>query len=308
MCAPIPQQPDDPVSLTETAHAKINLYLHVTGKRPDGYHLLDSLVVFAGAADRLTHQPSEAPLSLELTGPFGQKLASEATDDNLVIRAARLLTQGMDTPLTGRLILEKNLPVASGIGGGSADAAATLRLVDRVLALGTPEPRLLSIAEQLGADVPVCLLQKPTLMRGIGEQLDPAPALPACGILLVNCGEAVSTPAIFKARNAAFSSDAILPAAWPTAAAMTDDLQRLSNDLEPPACALCPSISIVLDAIGALPNCLLSRMSGSGATCFGLFDTAESAEAAATRLRQEQQNDWWIWAGPVLPSPDAPSA
>ncbi|MFT8803630.1 MAG: 4-(cytidine 5'-diphospho)-2-C-methyl-D-erythritol kinase [Acetobacter aceti] len=288
------------MSHTEAAHAKINLYLHVTGKRPDGYHLLDSLVVFAGAADQLTYVPSATPLSLELTGPFGRKLAAEATDDNLVIRAARLLTESGDTPLTGRLVLEKNLPVASGIGGGSADAAATLRLVDRVLALGTPEQRLLSIAEQLGADVPVCLVQKPILMRGIGEQLDPAPTLPACGIVLVNCGEAVSTPAIFKARNAAFSGDAILPTGWPSATAMTDDLQRLSNDLEPPACALCPSISIVLDAIGALPGCLLSRMSGSGATCFGLFDTAESAEAAGSLLRQEQQNDWWIWAGPVL--------
>ncbi|MCH4091664.1 4-(cytidine 5'-diphospho)-2-C-methyl-D-erythritol kinase [Acetobacter sp.] len=296
------------MSLTETAHAKINLYLHVTGKRPDGYHLLDSLVVFAGAADRLTYEASGAPLSLELTGPFGQKLAAEATDDNLVTRAARLLTEGTDTPLTGRLVLGKNLPVASGIGGGSADAAATLRLVDRVMALGTSESRFLAISEKLGADVPVCLLQKPALMRGIGEQLNPAPVLPPCGILLVNCGEAVSTPAIFKARNAAFSGDAILPPAWPSAAAMTDDLRRLSNDLEPPARALCPSISTVLDAIGALPDCLLSRMSGSGATCFGLFETAESAEAAARQLRLEQQNDWWIWAGPVLPAPTQPSA
>ncbi|NHN88687.1 4-(cytidine 5'-diphospho)-2-C-methyl-D-erythritol kinase [Acetobacter conturbans] len=287
------------MSLIETAHAKINLYLHVTGRRPDGYHLLDSLAVFAGAADRLIYEPSGSPLTLDLTGPFGMKLADDATDDNLVMRAARFLAEGTDVALTGRLVLEKNLPVASGIGGGSADAAATLRLLDRAWALNTPQERLLAIAARLGADVPVCLVQRSTRMRGIGEQLAPAPALPACGMVLVNCGDAIATPAIFRTRNAAFSPEAILPAAWPTVAAMTADLARLTNDLEPPARTLCPAISMVLDVIAALPGCQFSRMSGSGATCFGLFNSEEDAGKAADALRREAY-PWWIWAGSVL--------
>ncbi|GBQ28514.1 4-diphosphocytidyl-2-C-methyl-D-erythritol kinase [Acetobacter estunensis NRIC 0472] len=287
------------MSLTETAHAKINLYLHVTGKRPDGYHLLDSLAVFSDAADRLTYEASDAPLNLTLAGPFGDKLASEASDDNLVMRAARLLADGTDARLRGRLVLEKNLPVASGIGGGSADAAATLRLLDRAWNLNTSRARLLDLAEKLGADVPVCLVQRATRMRGIGEQLDPAPDLPPCGLLLVNSGDAVSTPAVFKARNAAFSPDATLPDSWPDVATMAHDLARLSNDLEPPARALCPNISLVLDTIAALPGCRLARMSGSGATCFGLFDTAQAAQKAAEILHKHA-GQWWIHAGSLL--------
>jgi 4-diphosphocytidyl-2-C-methyl-D-erythritol kinase len=288
------------VSLTETAHAKINLYLHVTGRRPDGYHLLDSLAVFAEAADRLTYAPSDRPLTLELAGPFGGKLAGDADDDNLVTRAARHLAEEAGLLPTGRIVLEKNLPVASGIGGGSADAAAALRLLDRVWKLETPPQRLLDIAGRLGADVPVCLFQKTARMRGIGEILERAPALPSFGMLLVNCGEAVSTPMIFRARNAAFSPEAILPDAWPSVGAMVDGLVQMGNDLEPPARALCPAIDGVLDAIAALPGCLMTRMSGSGATCFGVFATPEDAGSAAARLERATESGWWISGGAVL--------
>ncbi len=286
------------MSLSETAHAKINLTLHVTGRRADGYHILDSLVVFPDAADTLSYVPSGSPLSLELTGRFGQTLAGEASDDNLVMRGARLLADGRDVEQTGRLILEKNLPVASGIGGGSADAAATLRLLDRAWELNTSTERLHRIATRLGADVPVCLAQKPALMSGIGEQLAPAPTLPQCGMILINCGEPVSTPAVFRARTSAFSSAATFPAAWPDARAMATDLGHLTNDLEAPACEICPAIRTVLTIIAALPGCLLSRMSGSGATCFGLFVSAEAARAAKDRLGSNPAAEsWWIHAG-----------
>lgn len=289
------------MSLTEPAHAKINLTLHVTGKRPDGYHLLDSLVVFASAHDTLTFTPSDAPLSLSFTGRFGAVLAGEPTGDNLVMRAARLITEGTDIPLTGHLTLEKNLPVASGIGGGSADAAATLRLLNRIWSLNTPADQLHSIAEKLGADVPVCLAQKATRMQGIGEQLSPVPPLPPCGLLLVNCGEAVSTPAIFRARTSSFSAPLTLPASWDSARSLAEDLAGMTNDLEAPACTVCPAIRPVLTAIAGQKDCLLSRMSGSGATCFGLFPSAEAASAAATALSKTPgAENWWISAGPLL--------
>ncbi|OUJ15249.1 4-(cytidine 5'-diphospho)-2-C-methyl-D-erythritol kinase [Acetobacter sp. DsW_063] len=284
--------------LTETAHAKINLYLHVTGRRDDGYHLLDSLAVFAGAADTLSLSPDAGALSLSVGGPFGAGLSTGATDDNLVMRAARLLAEEAGRAPTGALTLEKALPVASGIGGGSADAAAALRLLQRAWDVAVPEERLFELAEKLGADVPVCLAQRSARMGGVGERLDPAPALPDCGMILVNCGLGVSTPAVFRARDGGFSDAPALPAAWANAAEMATDLSRLHNDLETAACALCPTIREVLAAIDALPGCLLSRMSGSGATCFGIFDTPEAARRAAAQLSAlTPARSWWVWAG-----------
>ena len=174
--------------LSERARAKINLHLHVVGRRPDGYHLLDSLAVFAGAADVLTAEPA-GTLSLAVTGPFAAGLDNEA--DNLVLRAARALAIHADVPPAGRLVLEKNLPVASGIGGGSADAAAALRLLDRFWGIGAGHGTLAAIAGGLGADVPVCVASQPALMSGIGEILAPAPRLPEVGIVLANPGVAV---------------------------------------------------------------------------------------------------------------------
>lgn len=275
-----------PDTLIELAPAKVNLFLHVTGRRADGYHLLDSLAVFAGVGDVLRGEVA-AGLNLEVQGPFAAGLSGEP--DNLVLRAARALGgRG------ARLVLEKNLPVASGIGGGSADAAAALRLLCRLWQLAPPD--LPGIALALGADVPVCLVRRPSRMGGVGELLDAAPRLPRCGLVLVNPGVAVATVDVFRARRGDWSAPAELPRAWPDVAAMASDLRELRNDLEPPAIALRPVIGEVIGALAAVPGCRLARMSGSGATCFGLFDDPVLASEAAMRLRRPR---WWTWGGPL---------
>jgi 4-diphosphocytidyl-2-C-methyl-D-erythritol kinase len=277
---------------SEAAPAKINLFLHVTGKRPDGYHLLDSVAVFAGAGDVLSVEP-EDEFTLELTGPFGAALEGEK--DNLVLRAGNMLARAARIVPHGRMVLEKNLPVASGIGGGSADAAAALRLLNRYWALDFTRAELLAIAARLGADVPVCLTPRPMRMQGIGEILTEAPVPPRCGILLVNPGVAVATADVFRARTGPFSPpDALLPEAWLSARSMAMDLGRLRNDLEPAAIAVCPVIADVMAAIRAADGCFLARMSGSGATCFGIFADADRARRAAEVLARP---DWWCWGG-----------
>jgi 4-diphosphocytidyl-2-C-methyl-D-erythritol kinase len=281
------------VAAEEAAPAKVNLFLHVTGRRDDGYHLLDSLAVFGPEADRLEATPAPA-LSLSVDGPFGAAL--EAETDNLVLRAARTLAEAAGArPARGgvALRLTKRLPVASGIGGGSADAAAALRLLDRFWGLGFGTDRLARLAAALGADVPVCVLSRPARMGGVGEDLSPAPALPSCGLLLANPGVALATPAVFRARTGPFSEPAALPAGWMDAAAMARDLRAWGNDLEAPALALCPAVGEALAALRTLPGCLLARMSGSGATCFGLFADAAAARGAADLLPAS----WWRAAG-----------
>ncbi len=277
--------------MAEPAPAKINLFLHVTGRRADGYHLLDSLAVFTALGDRVTAEPA-SDLSLHLEGPFGGALTAEP--DNLVLRAARALAAEAGVPALARLTLHKNLPVASGIGGGSADAAAAFRALCRLWNISPDRSVLHRLALALGADVPVCLASVPARMGGIGGDLSPAPRLPDCGIVLVNPGVAVSTPDVFRARRGGFSPMADLPAAWGDAATMASDLRRLTNDLAEPAIGLQPVIADVLSALEGLSGCLLARMSGSGATCFGLFASAEAAERAATAITQAA---WWRWGG-----------
>src|ERR1700722_5478764 len=255
---------------TRFAPAKVNLYLHVTGRRADGYHLLDSLAVFPAVGDIVSVAPA-AELGLGISGRFGAVLQAE--QDNLLLRAARLLRPGAGVALT----LEKNLPVASGIGGGSADAAAALRLLSQHWGLSAP---LHETALSLGADVPVCLDSVPARMGGIGEILAPAPRLPRFGIVLVNPGVAVATPSVFKARQGPFSAAAVLPEAWGDARDMAAALGRLTNDLQAPAVALQPVIGEVLKMLETLPGALLARMSGSGATCFAIFATPEEAASA----------------------------
>jgi 4-diphosphocytidyl-2-C-methyl-D-erythritol kinase len=273
------------------APAKVNLYLHVTGRRADGYHLLDSVAVFPAVGDALHAEPADG-LSLAITGRFGFDLRPD--DDNLVLRAARMLAAHAGVPARAELLLEKHLPVASGIGGGSADAAAALRLLGGLWGIAPATPAL---ALGLGADVPVCLASAPARMGGIGELLSAAPGLPSFGMVLANPGVQVSTPAVFRARAAGFTAPADLPASWPDAAAMAAALDGLTNDLQAPAVALCPQIAEALAALRDLPGCLLARMSGSGATCFGLFATPVDAKMAAGRL---QHPDWWTWGGAGL--------
>jgi 4-diphosphocytidyl-2-C-methyl-D-erythritol kinase len=274
--------------MREFAPAKVNLYLHVTGRRTDGYHLLDSLAVFPAIGDVVHAAPAD-DLTLSVSGPFAGGLQAEP--DNLVLRAARTLAAHSGIPALARLTLEKHLPVASGIGGGSADAAAAMRLLARLWGVPNATPAL---AVGLGADVPVCLSCTPTRMGGIGEILTASPGLPTFGMVLANPRVGVATPAVFRARAPGFTPTAALPAAWPDAASMASGLAGLTNDLQDAAIALCPPIAEVLAALRVLPGCLLARMSGSGATCFALFATPEAAEASARRL---ERPDWWVWGG-----------
>ncbi len=279
------------------APAKINLFLHVTHKRPNGYHELESLVVFArdpAASDTLAVAP-DAQLALDIDGPFGDGLAAEP--DNLVLRAARLLAA--DRPLGARLSLRKNLPLASGIGGGSADAAAALRLLNQFWQLGHDDDALARLGLALGADLPVCLLGQPAQMRGMGEILLPLAnslgPLPPAWLVLVNPGVALPTREVFAALNGATSPADPLPRCPGSAADLAILLRQRRNDLEAPARFLAPAIDPVLAALKAQSGCLLARLSGSGATCFGLFAEARLAEHAARGLGRAQPG-WWVAA------------
>lgn len=270
----------EPGAVAEFAPAKVNLTLHVTGQRADGYHLLDSLVVFADVGDRVSVR-SAAQLDVQITGP--QAAALPASDDNLVLRAARLMGG------QAAIMLEKVLPVASGIGGGSADAAATLRALTR---LGRALPDAAQVLT-LGADVPVCLRGEAVRMQGVGEVLSPVPELPEAWLVLVNPGIGVATPQVF--RGLARKDNPPMPdlPPLPSAAALAAFLAQMRNDMEAPALALAPVIGTVKSALAAQPGCLLARMSGSGATCFGLFADSKSARAAAQAV-QAAQPGWWV--------------
>ncbi len=247
-------------------------------------------MVFAGVGDELHAAPAGA-LSLEVVGPEAGALAAEA--DNLVLRAARGLAAAASKPAEAALRLTKRLPVASGIGGGSADAAAALRALDRLWGTGLGRQALARTALALGADVPSCLDGLPVRMSGIGEVLAPVPPVPSLGLVLANPRIALPTPAVFGRRSGPFSAPATLSPRWPDAATFLRDLTAQRNDLEAPAIALCPPIAEVLGALRRLPGCLLARMSGSGATCFALFATPDRAEAAARDLPEA----WWRWGG-----------
>lgn len=262
----------------EPAPAKINLALHVTGRRADGYHLLDSLVVFTGLGDRVTVAPG--PASLSVTGPFAD--AVPTGEENLCLRALRHV--GMQAAVT----LEKNLPPASGIGGGTADAAAVLR------ALGAAPDR----PETLGADLPACLLSRPLRMQGVGERITPV-ALPDLHLVLVNPRVETPTPAVFAALDR--RDNAPLPdlPALADAAALTGWLSATRNDLQPPALGLRPVIADCLAALSA-QGARLARMSGSGATCFGIFADAYAAQGAAQAIAAAQPG-WWVRATVTIP-------
>jgi 4-diphosphocytidyl-2-C-methyl-D-erythritol kinase len=276
------------------APAKINLYLHVVGRREDGYHELDSLVAFADIADIVTAQPA-AELSLTIDGHFAAALAGE-TADNLVLRAASLLAARFGVTAGAALRLTKNLPVASGIGGGSSDAAAVLRALRSLWNIAASPDELAALAARLGADVPVCLLARTAWLGGIGEALAPAHPLPPVAIVLVNPGVALSTPSVFKARRGAFSAPGRFIEAFPDAAALADALRSRRNDLSAAAIGLVPAIGIVLARLDECDGALLARMSGSGATCFALFADDAAARNAAALIAGERPG-WWVAAG-----------
>jgi 4-diphosphocytidyl-2-C-methyl-D-erythritol kinase len=267
----------------ELAPAKVNLALHVTGQRSDGYHLLDSLVAFAGVGDRLTAAPAEA-LSLTVTGPFAGEVPTDAS--NLVLKAARLIGPELSAAIT----LEKRLPVASGIGGGSADAAAALRALARLWRLPLPPA---GAVIGLGADVPVCLSGVPARMEGIGERVTPlARGLPA-HLVLANPGRAISTPAVFARLDRRDNPPLPPLPAFAAAADLAAWLGGTRNDLQAAAIGLVPEIAAVIDALARTQGCLLARMSGSGATCFGLFPDPAARDRAAAALGAAHPG-WWV--------------
>jgi 4-diphosphocytidyl-2-C-methyl-D-erythritol kinase len=285
-----------PPSLVEEAPAKVNLTLRVLGRRADGYHEIESLVAFAGVGDRLSLAPGGA-LALTVSGPSATQAG--ATADNLVLKAARALADRVPTVGAGTFDLDKRLPVAAGLGGGSADAAAALRLLARANDLAADDSLLYAAARATGADVPVCLDPRTRLMRGIGEILSNPFKLPPLQGVLVNPGVALATKAVF-ARWKPPTTPAV-PADLTVLTAMSkrDQLVRFllnqANDLESAAIALAPVVADVLLALSSQPHCELARMSGSGATCFAVFASAADAIKAAEAVHAEYPN-WWVRA------------
>lgn len=282
-----------PVLLAENAPAKVNLTLRVLRRRDDGYHEIESLVAFADFGDRLSLSPG-GELTLTVSGPSAAAAGDGA--DNLVLKAARALAARCPDIVLGAFRLDKRLPVAAGLGGGSADAGAALRLLAQANGLARDDPRLHAAARATGADVPVCLDARARVMRGIGEQLSAPLALPSLPAVLVNPGVALPTKAVFAGWRPAAAPGATLdPAAVAKLTGRDQLLQYLatqSNDLEDPAVALAPVIAEVLTELRGLPGCQLARMSGSGATCFGLFATLAAAREAAEVLRDKYQHGW----------------
>ncbi|WP_426424006.1 4-(cytidine 5'-diphospho)-2-C-methyl-D-erythritol kinase [Bradyrhizobium genosp. A] len=289
-------------ALVEEGRAKVNLSLRVVGRRADGYHDLESVVAFADCADRLTLEPG-GELRLATTGPLAA--ACGETSDNLVFKAAKLLADAVPNLKLGAFALDKVLPVAAGIGGGSADAAAALRLLARLNNLSLDDPRLKEVALATGADVPVCLFSRACDMTGVGEQLLPL-ALPSMPCVMINPRVPVATKDVFRElglRNGELlvgATDVLEAPAWPEQGGSIDDwvdvLETVANDLEAPALRIEPVIGDVLEALRSSAGVKLARMSGSGATCFAIYGTAVEAHAAAEEIRRAHSG-WWVHAG-----------
>jgi 4-diphosphocytidyl-2-C-methyl-D-erythritol kinase len=289
-------------ALVEEGRAKVNLSLRVVGRRADGYHDLESVVAFADCADRLTLEPG-GELRLATTGPLAA--ACGETSDNLVFKAAKLLADVVPNLKLGAFALDKVLPVAAGIGGGSADAAAALRLLARLNNLSLDDPRLQEVALATGADVPVCLFSRACDMTGVGEQLLPL-ALPSMPCVMVNPRVPVATKDVFRElglRNGELlvgATDVLEAPAWPeqggSIADWVDVLDTVANDLEAPALRIEPVIGDVLGALRDSGGVKLARMSGSGATCFAIYGASADAHAAAEKIRREHPG-WWVHAG-----------
>ena len=289
-------------ALVENGRAKVNLTLRVVGRRVDGYHDLESVVAFADCADRLSLTPGPK-LNLKTTGPLARDCGD--TSDNLVFKAAQLLGERVPDLKLGDFTLDKVLPVAAGIGGGSADAAAALRLLAQANGLALEVPRLIEVAKLTGADVPVCLASRACVMTGVGETLLPL-SLPKMPCVMVNPRIPVATRDVFQAlglRNGELlvgATDVIRATAWPEEGASLEDwvevLSSGSNDLEAPATRLQPVIGEVISALSATNGAWLARMSGSGATCFAVFENTPEAQRAAQKIQLDHPK-WWVHAG-----------
>jgi 4-diphosphocytidyl-2-C-methyl-D-erythritol kinase len=286
------------ICIKQFAPAKLNLYLHITGRRADGYHDLDSLVAFATIGDEIDLWPAE-DFSFTVRGPQAAALAGGDDAGNLVVMAARSLAELTGRELNAGIRLTKNLPVASGIGGGSSDAAAALRALAQHWGLSPDDPRILQAAARHGQDVPVCVKIENNYMTATGVM--PAPRLPRLALVLVNPGEGLSTPGVYQEYRTggdAFSPLARLEQAPATVDDLVAALSERGNDLYAAACRLMPEIAIIVAALGASENCLLARMSGSGATCFGLYPNDDAAKAAAEKIRHAHPR-WWVQAGAI---------
>jgi 4-diphosphocytidyl-2-C-methyl-D-erythritol kinase len=283
--------------LTDRAPAKINLTLHVVGRRADGYHELESLVAFSRTGDRLTLEPGDK-LELHVGGPTAG--ASGDPEKNLVIKAARQLAERVEGLRVGTFTLLKILPVAAGVGGGSSDAASALRLLARLNDLAADDPRLFEAARATGADVPVCLAAKARMMRGIGEKLGPVLDLPPLPALIVNPRQPLETKHVFEFMKIAPGSETHFGPHPKIASGMSYDaliaaLRKGRNDMEDAASVLAPIVAKVLAILTAAPGCRVARMSGSGATCFALFDNCRAVGRARKGIA-EAHPDWWVKA------------
>ena len=284
------------IAVDKEARAKINLSLLVTGRKPDGYHTLDSIVFFVSFCDRLSYRIAKE-LSLEISGPFGDPLANGRS--NLIIQAAEAFKNKCQLNMGVTIRLEKNIPVSAGLGGGSANAATTLLALNELYQTGLCRASLAEIGLTIGADVPVCLFDETARVQGIGEKIQPFFFPHKFGVVLVNPRVPISTARVFSRFNAGFS-EVMSAATLSELSAMQNfsSFKALKNDLEVPATQLCPEISEVLAALRSEEDCIFAGLSGSGPTCFGLFQTSEKAERVAQRLRMGHRN-WWLEATAV---------
>lgn len=298
------QLPSDPAHpVRRIARSKVNLFLHVTGRRGDGYHVLHSLAAFSDIADGVEVRAQASGIAVAVRGPFAAELSDVAAPDNLVARAARALAAKAGVRAGASITIDKYLPVAAGIGGGSADAAAALWALTELWGLNQTEAELQAIGLGIGADLPVCVASRSSIMTGVGEGVSPAPALPRLPLVLVRPAARLATVAVFQERarmNAPFRAAAELPAQLPDVAEVAAFLRGTHNDLEPAARTLAPAIGAAVAAIAAT-GALLARMSGSGPTCFGLYESDDRA-AQAARIIKAAHADWWVCATAVAAS------
>ncbi len=273
------------------APAKVNLSLRIVGRRADGFHLLDSIVVFANVGDHVAIRPAVRKPTFSIRGPFASSLEGPS-GNNLAILADQAFTKAFGGKRSD-IRLWKRLPTAAGIGGGSADAAAVLRLKAKLVGMELNDPNLSSVALSLGADVPMCLRGLSAKVEGIGELLSLAPSMPPLAAVLVNPGVRLATPTVFKARSGPFSSPAVLPKVWQNLSEVAEAIDELGNDLTQSAIAIAPEVEDVLESLRALSGARAVSMSGSGSTCFALFDDPKTARREAGALKSRQPG-WWI--------------